>query len=301
MNDGGLNGKMFNEQQADYEIPAQVALEIVDKIFKLTGYKTIVCNKKGIIIGANDRQRIGTLHSGAKSIMDGKFEEYAVSAEEAAKNTLIKEGLNLPISVFGKKIGTFGIGGSIEIVRPLCAIGADTIAVKIWEMVQKQSISSRVKKITEEINHATQTINKISAGSKEAAEVASHGASIADSTSRKVLDTNQILEISHDIADQINLLGLNASIESARAGDSGRGFGVVASKIQKLAIDSSDSYKSINQILKEIQKSIQEVAGSTIKTASLSNAQAVSIRELLKMMNSIQELITGLEIDFDKG
>jgi len=301
MNYDSLKGKKISGQhETDYEIPEQLALEIVDKIFKLTGYKTIVCNSKGIIIGASDLQRIGTLHSGAKAIMDGKCEEYAVSAEEAAKNTLIKEGLNLPISVYGKKIGTFGIGGSIEIVRPLCAIGADTIAVKIWEMVQKQAISSLVKKITEEINHVTRTIDKISASSREAVEAASHGAAVADATSKKVLDTNQILEISHDIADQINLLGLNASIESARAGDSGRGFGVVASKIQKLAIDSSDSYKSINQILKEIQKSIRDVAGSTLKTASISNAQAASIRELLTMMNSIQEQITGLEIDFNK-
>jgi sugar diacid utilization regulator len=300
MSDNSLNAINNDQQDVEYDIPSDLALEIVDKIFKLTGYKTIVCKKGGVIIGATDRQRIGTVHSGSKAIMEGKIEEAAITAEDAEKNSLIREGLNLPISIYGKKIGTFGIGGKIEIVRPLCAIGADTIAVKIWEMVQKKAISELVKKITDEINHITMTILKISAASREAAEVASKGASVAEETSKKVLDTNQILEISHDIADQINLLGLNASIESARAGESGRGFAVVADKIQKLAVDSSDSYKSINQILKEIQKSIVAVEGSTIKTANLSNAQAVSIQEVITYMSSIQKLIIGLETSFNK-
>lgn len=284
----------------EFVIAPQIALEIVDKIHVLTGYNSIVCDKNGIIIGAAVRERIGKPHAGAQAILADKCEEYGVSADEAAKNPNVKEGVSLPIKLHGKKIGTFGITGTIEIVRPFCAVCADTVSVKVREMAQKKTITDLVGRITAEINHVTQTVLKISSTSKESANAATNGATVADQTTKKVLDTNQILEISREIADQINLLGLNASIESARAGDYGRGFAVVASKIQKLAIDSSDSSKSINRILKEIQVSINEVAGATRKTAELSNAQAVSIQEIMKIMNAIQGLISGLETNFNE-
>jgi len=67
----------------------------------------------------------------------------------------------------------------------------------------------------------------------------------------------EILELISDIAEKVNLLSLNASIEAARAGDAGRGFAVVASEISKLADSTAEATKNISSISGKIKSAIQ--------------------------------------------
>lgn len=73
----------------------------------------------------------------------------------------------------------------------------------------------------------------------------------------KSSNVDQLLSLIKDIADNTNLLALNASIEAARAGEAGRGFAVVADEVKKLANRSIESVKHINDILTEIKISIK--------------------------------------------
>lgn len=293
-------GSVFNEMKdEEYTITPELAQEIAEKILTLTGFYTIVCDTNGIIIGANKKERIGNPHTGAQLIMAGKCDEYAVTAEMEAANPLTKQGLNLPITISDKRLGTFGIGGQVHIVRPVASFAADLISMRVREGVQKDIVIEIVKEIISEIKRATDALMALSSSSIESAQSTTQVAKIADETSRKVLNTNQILEISKEIAGQINLLGLNASIEAARAGEHGRGFSIVSSKIQRLSTDSSDSAKSINKILSEIQASIKQVSDATRQSANFSNTQAASIQDVLKVMNSLQGLVLELENSFN--
>jgi methyl-accepting chemotaxis protein len=113
---------------------------------------------------------------------------------------------------------------------------------------------------------------------------------IKDQSSR----IGQIVELIVDIADRINLLSLNASIEAARAGESGRGFAVVADEIGKLAFQTQESIKEINNVISSSSR-------STIDGASVIQKTAQMMRNMISQMdqgaNKIQTLQESLLIE----
>jgi twitching motility protein PilJ len=140
------------------------------------------------------------------------------------------------------------------------------------------------------IGDMAETIDQMSSDANESAEVAQHSVEIAskgaDTVRRTILgmdnireqiqetskrikrlgessqEIGDIVEIIDDIADQTNILALNAAMQAAMAGEAGRGFAVVADEVQRLAERSSNATKQIEALVKTIQADTSEAVSS---------------------------------------
>lgn len=113
-------------------------------------------------------------------------------------------------------------------------------------------------------------------------------------TTLKAKDTDAIVNIIQGISSKTNLLGLNASIEAARSGEAGRGFGVVAKEIQNLSITSKDSIIKIDNIIKYISTNIQEIDSGLENINEVSEQQAESVQQLTSTMKEMKSIINKL-------
>jgi methyl-accepting chemotaxis protein len=92
------------------------------------------------------------------------------------------------------------------------------------------------------------------------------------------------------VAQQTNLLGLNAAIEAARAGDLGRGFAVVADEVRKLADESSRSVGEINTMLNQFRFSVEQVLKNVEHNSTITQEQAKSTQEIARMVEGLRSI-----------
>jgi len=135
------------------------------------------------------------------------------------------------------------------------------------------AIEEASSKLSEASNKIINMANQIRVASDTEAELSSRFETLSGNT----VQIRQVLEVIGDIADQTNLLALNAAIEAARAGEHGRGFAVVADEVRKLAERTQKSLTEINSVIQTVVQSIDEASVEMQKSSKhIENVSKVS-------------------------
>lgn len=151
-------------------------------------------------------------------------------------------------------------------------------------------LSARVRQAGDDMSGSAVKANQAMQQVSHAVEEIAHGAQDQAESVQKsagVKDIEESTSAIKAVADQTNLLSLNASIEAARAGEAGRGFAVVATEIQKLATQSQDAVAHINEIVARLAQSSAESAESmdALRTAFAAQNEGIGgVRENLASM-----------------
>lgn len=178
----------------------------------------------------------------------------------------------IPISSGGKIVGVFVVGKSLT---------------------NKHNVQNAVRGITEALQQISEAVNEISSGLQQVEDKNKAVLSMAIETSKQASGTDEILSFIQEVSFMTNILGLNASIEAARAGKYGTGFNVVAKEIRNLSNSTSGSVEKIGDLLKLIKTSIDAISKSFSESNSIFESQASSLKEIV---SSIDELKNSLQV-----
>lgn len=143
-----------------------------------------------------------------------------------------------------------------------------------------------------------QVVGSVVQGIEKVAKTVSESAASISDLGQRSIQIGQILSVIKDIADQTNLLALNAAIEAARAGEQGRGFAVVADEVRKLAERTTSATAEISTMVGAIQNDTQQAAetmrqssGDVRDGVALANEAGTALQDINRSVAQVVDML----------
>jgi len=160
------------------------------------------------------------------------------------------------------------------------------------------SIAESAKRAVDTAQHGNSIVEKSVSEVREIDETVNESAKFVKSLGERSAHIGEIVSVINDIADQTNLLALNAAIEAARAGEQGRGFAVVADEVRKLAERTAQATSEIEDMIKAIQnevtKAVDIMDSATTKVQSgveLTTQAGDALKAIVKSSDELQLMV----------
>lgn len=239
---------------------------------------------------------------------------------------MIKDNVNKVIESMSLLIGRLAENAS-DLATSASEISSSTeeMAAGANEQgTQTAEVASAIEEMTKTIMENTHNANTAASIAQEAGEKAKEGGKVVEETisginrisdvviksaeTIQALGKNsdqigEIIQVIDDIADQTNLLALNAAIEAARAGEQGRGFAVVADEVRKLAERTTKATKEIAEMIKKIQKdtsgavtAINQGTKEVERGKELANRAGQALKDIISQTNEVADTISQLAV-----
>ena len=149
------------------------------------------------------------------------------------------------------------------------ARSADTAAREGLMVIDRTTLS--IEQLASELSSAMQEVETLASSSEQ---------------------IGSVLEVIRAIAEQTNLLALNAAIEAARAGEAGRGFAVVADEVRNLAKRTQDSVEEIRQVIENLQSGTRDVVGSMHSSHKQAQSSVELVEQAVTSLRRISDAVT---------